>query len=89
MALWSTKCRKEAYFAFPLTIKEKAKLRILMDAGCLEKAMKYVMDRILFFLRKRGGDQFQMECMTYCNQNGLLAKSDGAEKLLEVLKAWR
>jgi len=64
-------------------------IRILMDAGCLEKAMKYVMDRILFFLRKRGGDQFQMECMTYCNQNGLLAKSDGAEKLLEVLKAWR
>ena len=35
-------------------------IRILMDAGCLEKAMKYVMDRILFFLRKRGGDQFQM-----------------------------
>lgn len=62
-------------------------IRILMDAGCLEKAMEYVMDRILFFLRKRAGDAFRMECMTYCNQNGLLAKSDGAEELLEALKS--
>ena len=60
-------------------------IRILKEAGCSEKAMEYVMERILFFLRKRGGEGFQIECMTYCNQYGLLAKSDGAEDMLSVL----
>ncbi|MCR5460684.1 MAG: cobalt-precorrin-5B (C(1))-methyltransferase CbiD [Acetatifactor sp.] len=62
-------------------------IRILMEAGCCEKAMEYVMERILFFLRKRGGEGFQIECMTYCNQYGLLAKSDGAEAMLAELMA--
>ena len=62
-------------------------IRILMEAGCCEKAMENVMERILFFLRKRGGEGFQIECMTYCNQYGLLAKSDGAEAMLAELMA--
>ncbi len=64
-------------------------IRILREAGCEAKAMEIVMERILFFLRKRGGEDFQIECMTYCNQYGLLAKSDGAEKLLVLLMADR
>lgn len=62
-------------------------IRILKEAGCCEKAMDYVMERILFFLRKRGGEGFQIECMTYCNQYGLLAKSNGAEAMLAALMA--
>ena len=62
-------------------------IRILKEAGCCEKAMDYVMEKILFFLRKRGGEGFQIECMTYCNQYGLLAKSDGAEAMLAALMA--
>lgn len=62
-------------------------IRILKEAGCCEKAMEYVMERILFFLRKRGGEGFQIECMTYCNQYGLLAKSAGAENMLAALMA--
>ncbi|MCR4599174.1 MAG: cobalt-precorrin-5B (C(1))-methyltransferase CbiD [Acetatifactor sp.] len=61
-------------------------IRILREAGCQEKAMAYVMERILFFLRKRAGKELQIECMTYCNQYGLLAKSDDAEKMLSELK---
>ena len=62
-------------------------IRILKEAGALEGAMNYAMERILFFLRKRGGQNFKIECMMYANQYGLLAKSDGAEKMLGELKA--
>ncbi len=61
-------------------------VRILMQEGVLEAAMTYVMDRILFFLQKRAGGELKVECMTYANQYGLLAKSDGAEEMLIGIK---
>ena len=61
-------------------------VRILMEEGKLEAAMKYVCERVLFFLRKRAGEGFCMECMIYANQYGLLAKSEGAEDMLKSLK---
>ena len=61
-------------------------VRILMEEGKLERAMDYVMGRVLFFLRKRAGGEMQIECMIYANQYGLLAKSEGAEAMLRELK---
>lgn len=61
-------------------------VRILLEEGKLEAAMAYVMERVLFFLRKRAGEDFRMECMIYANQYGLLAKSEGAEDMLRELK---
>ena len=60
-------------------------IKLLLEAGCLEKAMDYAMERILFFLRKRGGEGFQIECMTYCNQFDMLAQSEGAKSMLESI----
>ena len=60
-------------------------MRILQEDGSLEAAMNHVMERILFFLRKRGGDELWIECMMYANQYGLLAKSEGAEEMLGKL----
>lgn len=61
-------------------------VRLLSEDGCLENAMKYTMDRIMFFMNKRSAGRIKIECMMYANQYGLLAKSEGAEEMLEVLK---
>ena len=78
-------CDADAARAVLETAVTEEGIRILKEAGCCEKAMDYVMERILFFLRKRGGEGFRIECMTYCNQYGLLAKSEGAEDMLSAL----
>lgn len=61
-------------------------IRILQEEGVLEGAMEYVLDRVLFYLRKRGGENFRIECMIYANQYGLLGKSDKAEEMLRELR---
>ena len=61
-------------------------VRILFEEGKLETAMAYVMERVLFFLQKRAGEEFHIECMIYANQYGLLSKSEGAEEMLKELR---
>ncbi|MDO4476239.1 MAG: cobalt-precorrin-5B (C(1))-methyltransferase CbiD [Lachnospiraceae bacterium] len=63
-------------------------LRILREQGedALQKAMDYAMERILFFLRRRGPEQLQIECMMYSKEFGLLAASDGAREMLEAVR---
>ena len=80
-------CDGETARAILKTAVTEEGIRILAEVGLKEKAMEYVMERILYFLRKRGGEDFQIECMTYCNQYGLLAKSEGAELMLSRLMA--
>ena len=75
-------CSGEAARAVLETAVTEEGVRILQENGCLQRAMDYAMDRILYFLRKRGGNDLQIECMMYSNQNGLLAKSPGAVELL-------
>ena len=52
----------------------------------LEQVMQYIIERIMFFLEKRGGGKLEIGCMVYCNQFGLLAKSANADSLLEQCK---
>lgn len=62
-------------------------VRLLSEAGLLEDTMELVMKNIMFYLDRRGGGKLEIECMTYANDYGLLAKSDRAEEFLAVLKA--
>lgn len=50
------------------------------------KSMDAVMDRILYYLRKRAGEELPMECILYSNEFGLLAASPGAMDMLEELR---
>lgn len=52
----------------------------------LRKSMESVMDRILYYLRKRAGDELPVECILYSNEFGLLAASPGAMNMLEELR---
>lgn len=52
----------------------------------LRKSMDSVMDRILYYLRKRAGEGLPVECILYSNEFGLLAASPGAMDMLEELR---
>lgn len=52
----------------------------------LRKSMESVMDRILYYLRKRAGEELPVECILYSNEFGLLAVSPGAMDMLEELR---
>lgn len=52
----------------------------------LRKSMESVMDRILYYLRKRAGEELLVECILYSNEFGLLAASPGAMDMLEELR---
>lgn len=52
----------------------------------LRKSMESVMDRILYYLRKRAGKELPVECILYSNEFGLLAASPGAMDMLEELE---
>lgn len=52
----------------------------------LRKSMESVMDRILYYLRKRAGNELPVECILYSNEFGLLAASPGAMDMLEELR---
>lgn len=52
----------------------------------LRTSMESVMDRILYYLRKRAGAELPVECILYSNEFGLLAASPGAMDMLEKLR---
>ena len=52
----------------------------------LRRSMESVMDRILYYLRKRAGEELSVECILYSNEFGLLAASPGAMDMLEELR---
>lgn len=59
---------------------------ILDESQQRSKIMDYLLDQILFHMRKRAGDNFLIECMMYSNKHGILAKSSGAENMLEIIR---
>lgn len=56
------------------------------QAGVFEKTMDYLIKRIMFFLEKRAAGRLKTECIVFCNEYGLLSKSEGALEMLEEAK---
>lgn len=56
------------------------------SSALLRTSMESVMDRILYYLRKRAGEELPVECILYSNEFGLLAVSPGAMDMLEELR---
>ena len=52
----------------------------------LRTSMESVMDRILYYLRKRAGKELPVECILYSNEFGLLVASPGAMDMLGELE---
>lgn len=60
-------------------------LRILKDAGCFEKTLAGLTERILFHLHHRAGENMEVGAILFSKEYGLLAQSDNAMELIEKL----
>lgn len=60
-------------------------LPILEETGRFQQTMELVMERMIYYLRRRCGEQMQVECILYSNAYGELASSSGAKALLEEI----
>ncbi len=58
-------------------------LRILQEAGCREKALESLNERILFHLRHRAGENLELGTILFSKEYGLLAQSANALNLIE------
>lgn len=59
-----------------------AALDLLAEISLVKETSEVLLEKILYHLRKRGGDDIQIECILYENSYGLLAKSSLAEEFL-------
>ncbi len=57
-------------------------IKVIRDEGLLEQTMDIVMEKVMYHLKKRAGDELEIECMIYATELGLLAASEGAKELL-------
>ena len=58
-------------------------VRLLAAAGKLEAVMSRLMDQIQYYLNKRADGRIQVETIMYSNEFGGLAKSAGADEMLQ------
>ena len=58
-------------------------LRILQEAGCREKALDSLNERILFHLHHRAGENLELGTILFSKEYGLLAQSANALNLIE------
>ena len=60
-------------------------LRIIKDAGCFEKTMMGLTEKVMFHLRHRAGEDMEIGTILFSKEYGLLAKSDNAMELIEKI----
>lgn len=58
---------------------------ILKQSGKEKEMMDIIMDRIDYYLNKRVAGRFNIECIVFSNEHGLLGKSNGAEELIKKI----
>lgn len=60
-------------------------LRILQEAGLLEKTMERLTQRVLFHLQYRAGAELEMGCVLFSREYGLLGKSHNSDALIQQI----
>ena len=58
-------------------------IEIYIREGIKEQCFDHIMERIGYYLEKRGSGRIDIQCMVYANKYGLLGKTDRAEEFLE------
>lgn len=67
-------------------ISTERALKVIEQAGALEKVMEYVLKKAMYTLERKAGDNMRIECIIYSNDFGCLALSRGAVELLETIR---
>ncbi len=60
-------------------------VRLLEQAGKSREVLDYAMERICYYLDKRGKGKLRIDCIMYANEFGELAKSKGATEWFTLL----
>ena len=68
------------------TILKEEGLKDGLKEDLMGKVSKRIVDKILFYMDKRARGELEMECVMFTKELGLLAKSSGADKLVEEIK---
>ncbi|MCR5268188.1 MAG: cobalt-precorrin-5B (C(1))-methyltransferase CbiD [Lachnospiraceae bacterium] len=63
-------------------VSTEAAVAVLDREGLKEACFAQIMERIGYYLNKRGGPEMDIRCIVYANGYGLLGKTDGAEAFL-------
>lgn len=66
-----------------LTTEQAVKL--LAGCGKQEEVMRLVMEKAMFYLKKRAAGRLEVQCMMYSQEAGELARSEGAAAVLAYL----
>lgn len=74
----------EACRIMECAVTEEA-IRILADIKKLTPVMDYGVKRICYYLKKRGKEKLQIDCILYTNEFGELARSKGAKEWFTLL----
>lgn len=61
-------------------------IAFIEEEGKTREVMDLVMSQILYYLNKRVAEKLKVECILYSNEYGELAKSAGADELLNRIK---
>lgn len=68
------------------SVSSEEGISFIKNEGKLEETMKYILKKIMFYLNKRANGKLEIACIVFCNQFGLLAKTQNALNFLEECK---
>ncbi|MBQ9610775.1 MAG: cobalamin biosynthesis protein CbiD [Lachnospiraceae bacterium] len=60
-------------------------IRLIKEEGKSEEVMRCILEKVMYYLNKRAKDGLSIECIIYSNEFGELAKSEGADRWLNLL----
>lgn len=61
-------------------------IQVLRSEKIEEKCFESIMEKIDYYLNKRGGEELEIQCMVYSNKFGLLGQTERAEEFLKEAK---
>ncbi len=88
MAAAAIRCgaREEALNDILDCVSTEEAIEVYIREEIQKQCFKYVMDKIDFFLNKRGAGQLEIQCIMYSNKYGLLGETARAQEFLEKAK---
>ncbi len=66
-------------------VSTDAAYEVIIKSGLKERFMEIVMEKIDFYLNKRVAGRYEIECVVYSNEHGLLGETSGARDIIKEL----
>ena len=66
-------------------VSTDAAFEVIQNAGIDAAFIRIVMDKIDFYLKKKVADRFEIDCIVYSNEYGLLGETKGAREIIKGL----